>query len=66
MIYLAPFVLIAPLFLLLFGARVSAWIRARQQTDPNAWIDARIASERNPARRAAWRMIRTHGDLENL
>jgi hypothetical protein len=28
-IYLAPFVLIAPLFLLAFGERISAWIRAR-------------------------------------
>lgn len=31
MIYLAPFVLIAPLFLLLFGERISARIRARQE-----------------------------------
>ena len=26
--------------------------------DPHAWIDQRIATETNPARRAAWRMIR--------
>ena len=29
MIYLAPFVLIAPLFLLAFGERISVWIQAR-------------------------------------
>lgn len=31
MIYLAPFVLIAPLFLLAFGERISARIRAHQE-----------------------------------
>lgn len=31
MIYLAPFILIAPLFLLLAGERVSRRIRARQE-----------------------------------
>ncbi len=30
MIYLAPFVLVAPLFLLLFGERISKKIQARQ------------------------------------
>lgn len=31
MIYLAPFILIAPLFLLLAGERISARIRARKE-----------------------------------
>lgn len=31
MIYLAPFILIAPPFLLLFGERISNRIRARQE-----------------------------------
>jgi len=57
-IYLAPFILIAPPFLLLFGERISNRIRARREADRNAWIDARIRTERNPARRTAWRMIR--------
>jgi hypothetical protein len=33
--------------------------------DRRARLDARIAAERNSARRTAWRMIRDH-DLENL
>ena len=32
MIYLAPFILVAPLFLLLAGEKVSARIRARQES----------------------------------
>ena len=32
MIYLAPFILIAPLFLLLVGERISNRIRARQES----------------------------------
>lgn len=31
MIYLAPFILIAPLFLLLVGERISNWIQARRE-----------------------------------
>lgn len=58
MIYLAPFVLVAPIFLLLAGERVSNRIRNRRQASREAWIDARIAAERDPARRAAWRTIR--------
>jgi hypothetical protein len=30
-IYVAPFLLVAPLFLLLFGERISARIRARKE-----------------------------------
>lgn len=32
MICLAPFILVAPLFLLLAGERISNWIRARQES----------------------------------
>jgi hypothetical protein len=38
---------------------------APSQPTPHAWIDDRIRSERDPARRTAWRMIRDD-DLENL
>lgn len=31
---------------------------AALEADRNAWIGARIRTERNPARRTAWRMIR--------
>ena len=65
MIYLAPFVLIAPIFLLLAGERVSNRIRDRRQAAREAWIDARSAAERDPARRAAWRMLR-NDELEGL
>lgn len=47
-------------FLAAVGENVSRWIRdrRRQPADPRARIDQRIAAERDPGRRTAWRMIR--------
>jgi hypothetical protein len=54
--YLAPFILLAPLVLLLVGEKVSARIRDRRKSDPLAWIDERIRTR--PDQRSAWRMVK--------
>lgn len=52
--------------LLLMAIAPSLWPRITPTTapsadaDPCAFIDDRIAAERDPARRAAWRMLRDH------
>jgi hypothetical protein len=61
-IYLAPFILLAPIFLIFAGEKISARIRASREAAAaqarRDRINARIRSERNPAVRAAWRFIR--------
>lgn len=58
-------VLCLPLLILLAHERHVRRKAAALVADPNARIDARIASERHPARRATWRMIR-NDELEGL
>jgi hypothetical protein len=55
-IYLAPFILLAPIFLILVGEKVSARIRARRESDPLAWIDERIRTR--PDQRSTWRLLK--------
>lgn len=66
MIYVAAILCAGTPFLLLAGERIADRIQAARAERPRkAWIDERIRTERNPARRAAWRMIRDNnlGDL---
>ena len=50
-------------YLIVVGQHISAR-RARQQAARRARINQRIAAERNPARRAAWRTIRDNNSEE--
>ncbi|MFG3660291.1 hypothetical protein [Streptomyces sp. NPDC047706] len=65
----AGLLITAAAFLLLFGEYIADRIDARRTAAAEqAWrdlVDARIRAERDPARRAAWRMIRNDrlGDL---
>jgi hypothetical protein len=65
-IYVLPVLGAGTPFLLLASTRISDRIQAaRADRARKAWIDERIRTERHPARRAAWRMIRNDnlGDL---
>lgn len=62
MTVLAPFILLAPIFLILAGERISQRVRDRQEAAAaqarREQFNQRIRTERDSARRAAWRMLR--------
>lgn len=62
MIPTVPLIEIAIGLTLIGAGSIWAALIATSKPDPNAWIDARIAAERDPGRRNAWRTIRDRNE----